>query len=79
MNPHGEIDPDVQCGLGVLLTLMSEYEKAADCFQAALGVRPEVNASSSFSKEKSFVLMNQIEYIFSKGSWIVEQMGRYSG
>jgi len=58
LSPDGEhMDPDVQVGLGVLLYGAEEYEKAVDCFSAALA---STEAGTTNQRQQIHLLWNRL-------------------
>ncbi|KAE8382195.1 hypothetical protein BDV26DRAFT_278212 [Aspergillus bertholletiae] len=58
LSPSGEqMDPDVQVGLGVLFYCAEEYEKAVDCFSAALA---STESGTVNQREQLHLLWNRL-------------------
>jgi peroxin-5 len=58
LSPDGEhMDPDVQVGLGVLFYGAEEYDKAVDCFSAALA---STESGTSNQKDQVHLLWNRL-------------------
>jgi len=84
---QGVIDPDVQLALGVLFYTNNAYDRAKDCFEAALSIRPTVHHFSNPSNVKilivcapfpqDYLLWNRLGSSLSNGNKPEESLGAY--
>ena len=83
------IDPDVQLALGVLFYTNNEYDRAKDCFEAALSIRQTVHHISTHhrllnentdciaSYPQDYLLWNRLGSSLSNGNKPEESLGAY--
>jgi len=75
LGPGGEhMDPDVQVGLGVLFYGMEEYDKAVDCFKAALD---SAEIGTSTQREQVHLLWNRLGATLANSGSPEEAIGAY--
>jgi peroxin-5 len=76
LSPSGEqMDPDVQVGLGVLFYGVEEYEKAVDCFGAALN---STESGVSNSSSQVHLLWNRLGATLANSGRSEEAIDAYS-